>query len=95
MPPKKKTRRKHVIKPLTQEQRVKALELPLRQRAAALSSIAAREENMRALTAMGLRADITRLEASIASNPNPTSNAVLNELNKHLKDVVKSQRAAR
>ena len=60
------------------EREVIAQELPLRQHAATMASIAARNERLNALKASMLKSDLQRVEAMLHNMPQPRNAAVVN-----------------
>ena len=69
--------------PLKRE--VKALELPMRYRSAALQTVADRNERLRALKAAALRSDLQRVEAMLEANPHVAVTAAANRIRDDLK----------
>ena len=80
-----KTRRKAPRRTQPLKREVKALELPVRYRNAALQNVADRNERLRALKAAALRSDLQRVEAMLEVNPHVAVTAAANRIRDDLK----------
>ena len=80
-----KTRRKAPRRTQPLKREVKALELPVRYRNAALQNVADRNERLRALKAAALRSDLQRVEAMLEATPHAAVAAAANRIRDDLK----------
>ena len=86
-PPRRTQPLKREVKALEElpAREVKALELPMRYRSAALQTVADRNERLRALKAAALRSDLQRVEAMLEANPHVAVTAAANRIRDDLK----------
>ena len=75
------------------EREVIAQELPLRQHAATMAGIAARNEILNALTASMLKSDLQRVETLLHNMPQPRNAAVINAAKQLKADLSQLARA--